>query len=165
MKSYLLQVAALVGKFSMYLQHLQNAISETKFATNFSFTTQYAGSNIMVMVDNINDMKLTFHVFYRKFQKSPKSVFELLQLKKLLNAVVVENRQTKYQEIQLMRFKAAKKSLQNNIVSYVEEILLTLCSHFGALTADDAEGLNVDDQRAFTGDKVKMYPALRWANV
>ena len=53
-----------------------------------------------------------------------------------------------------MRFEAAKKSLQNNIVSYVEEILLSLYSHFGALTEDDAEELNIDDQRAFTGDKV-----------
>ena len=83
-------------------------------------------------------------------------MFELPQLKKLLNAVVVENGQTKYQEIQLMRIEAAKKSLQNNIVSYVEEILLSLCSRFGALIENDAKGLNIDDQRAFVGDKVKM---------
>ena len=149
-------MAALADKFGMYLQHLQNFIPNTKFAMNFSLTMQYADSNIMMMIDNVIDIKLTYHVFYRKFQKSPESVFELPRLKKLLNAVVVENGQTKYQEIQLMRFEPAKKSWQNNIVSYVEEILLSLCSCFGALTEDDAEGLNVDDQRAFTGDKVKM---------
>ena len=38
-----------------------------------------------------------------------------------------------------MRFEVAKTSLQNNIVSYVEEILLSLYSRFGALTEDDAE--------------------------
>ena len=71
----------------------------------------------------------------------------------MLNSVVVEDGKTKYQGVQLSRFDAAKKSLQNNIVTYVQNILLSLYSRFGALTEDDATELEVD-QRAFTGDRV-----------
>ena len=53
--------------------------------------------------------------------------------------------------VKLLRFDAAKESLQNNVLSYVEEILISLFSRFGALTEDDAKGLRTDE-RAFSGD-------------
>ena len=56
-------------------------------AKNFSLASQYANSDIINMVDRINDMKLTYQLFYRKFEKSPESVFELPRLEKLLNSV------------------------------------------------------------------------------
>ena len=49
-----------------------------------------------------------------------------------------------------MRFDTAKQSLQNNVLSYVDEILMSLLSRFGALTEDDADGLGIDE-RAFSG--------------
>ena len=61
---------SVILKCCLFLDLLQSA-------KNFSLATQYADSNIMMMVDCVNDMKLTYHLFYRKFQKSPESVFEL----------------------------------------------------------------------------------------
>ena len=53
--------------------------------------------------------------------------------------------------VKLLRFDAAKKSLQNNVLSYVEKILISLFFRFEALTEGDAKGLRTDE-RAFSGD-------------
>ena len=50
-----------------------------------------------------------------------------------------------------MRFDAVKQSLQIDVYSYVEEILMSLFSCFGALKEDDTEGLGIDE-RPFSGD-------------
>ena len=65
------------------------------------------------------------------------SVFELPQLKKFLNDVIIDGNDVTYQEVKLMRRDAAKQSLQNNVLSYFEEILMSLFSPFRALTEDD----------------------------
>ena len=50
-----------------------------------------------------------------------------------------------------MRFDAVKQSVQNNVLSYVQEILMSLFSRFGALTEDDTDSLGIDE-RTFSGD-------------
>ena len=50
-----------------------------------------------------------------------------------------------------MRFDAAKQSLQNNVLSYVEEILMSLFSRFGTLADNDTEGLAIDE-KGISGD-------------
>ena len=66
------------------------------------------------MVEQINDMKLTYQLFFNFFE----SVLELPRLKNLLNNVIIEGN-VMYQGVKLMRFDAAKQSLQNNVLSYV----------------------------------------------
>ena len=120
-------------------------------AKNFSLCSQHNDADIMLMVDRIEDMKITYQLFYRKFKANPESVFELPHLKKLLNSIVIEDEQVIYQGVKLLRFDVAKASIQNNVLSYVEDILGSLLSRFGALTEEDVEELGVD-KRAFSGD-------------
>ena len=103
------------------------------------------------MAERIEDMKLTYQPFYRKFKSSPESVFELPRLKKFLNDVIIAGNDDMYQGVKLMRFDAAKQSLQNSVLSYVKETLMSLFPRFGALTDDDTEGFGID-KRAFSGD-------------
>lgn len=84
-------------------------------------------------------MKLTYQLFYRRFKSSPETVFDLPQLKKFLNDAIIEGNDVMYQGKKLMRFDTAKQSIQNNVLSYVEEILMNLFSCFGALTENDIE--------------------------
>ena len=65
--------ASVLLKYCLFLDLLDSA-------KNFSLASQYANSDIINMVDRINDMKLTYQLFYRKFEKSPESVFELPRL-------------------------------------------------------------------------------------
>ena len=73
---------------------------------------------MMLKVERIDDMKLTYQLFYRQFRSSPEFVFELPLLKKFLNDVTIEGNDAMYQGVKLMRFDAARQSLQNNVLSY-----------------------------------------------
>lgn len=121
-------------------------------AKNFSLATQYEDSDIVNMVDRIDDMKLTYQLFYRKFKKSPKSVFELPTLKKFLNNIKIEDdNKVTYQGIKLLNFEQAKKSIENKALSYVENILTCLSIRFGELIGDDETEV---DERSLMGDKL-----------
>ena len=68
-----------------------------------------------------------------------------------MNDVIKEGNDVTYQAVKLMRFDAAKQSLQNNVLSYVEEILMSLFSRFGTLADNDTEGLAIDE-KGISGD-------------
>ena len=116
----------------------------------FSLASQYAGSDIINMVDRINDMKLTYQLFYPKFEKLPKSVFELPRLKKLLNSVKMEDGNVTYQGVKLLQFEQTKSSIESKILSHVEDILTCLSYCFGELLGD---GMEVNE-RSSMGDKL-----------
>ena len=44
-------------------------------AKNFSLSSQHCDTDIMLMDEQIDDMKLTYQLFYRKFKSSPESVY------------------------------------------------------------------------------------------
>ena len=119
-------------------------------AKSFSLASQYVDSDIINMVDRINDMKLTYQLFYRKFETLPESVFGLPRLKKLLNSVKMEDGNVTYQGVKLVQFEQAKSSIESNILSYVEDISTCLSHCFGELIGD---GMEVDE-RSLMGDKL-----------
>ena len=121
-------------------------------AKNFSLASQYAHSDIFSMVDRIDDMKLTYQLFKRKFEKSPESVFELPRLKKLLNSVKMEDGNATYRGVKLLQFEQAKSSIESNILSYAEDTLTCLSYRFGELIGD---GMEVDE-RSLMGDKLLL---------
>lgn len=47
----------------------------------FSLSSQHADTDIMLIVDRIDDIKLTYQLFHQKFKSSPESVFELPYLR------------------------------------------------------------------------------------
>ena len=90
-------------------------------AKKFSLPYQHSDTDITLLVEQIDDMKPTYQLFYLKFKSSPESVFELQRLKKFLNDVIIEGNDITYQRVKLMRFDAVKQNLQNNLLLYVEE--------------------------------------------
>ena len=68
----------------------------------FSLAPQYKDIDIILLVEHINDMRLSHQLFANKFQVSPESIFELLPVKKLLTEIVdSENDRYFYQAIKL----------------------------------------------------------------
>lgn len=155
-------MTAFIQKFGVYLQHLVNVVAYTSKQAillkwkgregkwlnqvcylNRAYSSicciQRADTDIMLMVEWIDDMKMTYQLFYRRFKSFPETVFDLPRLKKCLNDVIIEGNDVMYQGKKLMWFDRAKQSLQNNVLSYVEEILMSLLSRFGALTENDTE--------------------------
>ena len=105
-----------VDKFGVYIQYIENVICDTlkrlvgreeeadgwswsapemyyfhwKFLNSAKncLSSQYKDIYITLLVERIDDMKLSHKLFDNKFQASPESVFELPRVKKLLTQIM-----------------------------------------------------------------------------
>ena len=115
-------------------------------------SSQYKDIYIILLVERIDDMKLSYKLFDNKFQASPESVFELPRVKKLLTQIMHKWWVLFYQGKKLKNFQRGKDSIKNNVVLYVSSITLCLEEWFGELTGD---GGNVEiDTRVVDEDKI-----------
>ena len=57
-------------------------------AKNFSLASQYKDIDIILLVEQIDDMKVSYQLFANKCQASPESISELPCVKKLLTQIV-----------------------------------------------------------------------------
>ena len=57
-------------------------------AKNFSLASQYKDIDIILLVEQIDDKKVSYQLFANKCQASPESVSELPCVKKLLTQIV-----------------------------------------------------------------------------
>ena len=163
-------MAGIVDKFGVYIQHIENVIRKQMVeaevlmkysvfidildsAKNFNLALQYKDIDIILLVEQIDGMKLSYQLFANKFQASPESTFELPQVKKLLTQIMHnENDEYFYQGIKLKNFQRGKDSIKNNEVLYVSSIIFCLEEWFGELTGD---GENVEiGTRVVDGDKI-----------
>ena len=55
---------------------------------NFSLPSQYKDNAIILLVERISDMKLSYQLFADKYQASPEGVFVLPRVKKVLTQSV-----------------------------------------------------------------------------
>lgn len=62
------------------------------------------------MVEQIDDMKLTYQFCYQKFKASPEFMFELPH-KTFLNDIIIDGNDVTYHGAKLMRFDPAKQIL------------------------------------------------------
>ena len=115
-------MAGIVDKFGVYIQHIENVIRKQMVeaevlmkysvfidildsAKNFNLALQYKDIDIILLVEQIDGMKLSYQLFANKFQASPGSAFELPQVKKLLTQIMHnQNDEYFYQGIKLKNF-------------------------------------------------------------
>ena len=67
--------AEVLVKYSIFIGILDSA-------KNFSLASQYKDSDIILFLERIDEMNLSYQLFANKFQASPESVFELPHMKK-----------------------------------------------------------------------------------
>lgn len=183
---YMRSMNGFIDKFGVYLQHLENVISDTSkkcdratlegkrrqlvnaevilkccvfvdlldSAKKFSLASQFKDTDILMLVERIDDMKSTYQRFAHKFRKSPESVLTMPTIKKVLDRVEKdEDGDYIYQGIRLNYFEKAKQIIINNILSYVESILKCIGQRFGVFCGDD-NTIDDIDERILRGDKV-----------
>ena len=93
-------------------------------AKNFSLASQYKDTDVIMLVERIYDMKLTYQRFGKKFAKSPESVFQLPMIKKVLEHITQDgDGDYVYQGIRLNYFERAKDAIANNVLEDVNAIL------------------------------------------
>ena len=97
---------------------------------------------MLLLVERIDDMKLTYQRFGKKFAKSPESVFQLPTIKKVLERITQDSdRDYVYQGIRLNYFERAKDAIANNVLEDVNAILTCIHKRFSIFTVtDDGEG-------------------------
>ena len=129
-------------------------------AKNFSLASQYKATDVIMLVERIDDMKLTYQRFGKKFAKSPESVFQLPTIKKVLECITQDgDRDYVYQGIRLNYFETAKDAIANNVLEDVNAILTCIHERFGIFTVTDDDEGKVDE-RVDAGDKVLHDVAL-----
>ena len=125
-------------------------------AKNFSLASQYKDTNVIMLVERIDDMKLTYQRFGKKFAKSPESVFQLPTIKKVLERITQDgDGDYVYQGIRLNYFERAKGAIANNVLEDVNAILTCIHKRFSIFTVtDDDEAEGEVDKRVAANDKV-----------
>ena len=80
---------------------------------NFGLTSQYKDIDVILLVEQIIDMKLSYQLFANKFQASLESNFELLRVWKVSILIVLnENYEYFYLDIKLKNFQPGKGSIK-----------------------------------------------------
>ena len=80
---------------------------------NFNLTSQYKDIDIILLVEQITDMKLSYQLFANKFQASLENNFELLRVWKVSTLIVLnENCEYFYLGIKLKNFQPGKGSIK-----------------------------------------------------
>ena len=69
----------------------------------------------MLLVERMDDMKLTYQRFLEKFEQNPNAVFELPTVRKVLEHIEMNEGNQVYQGVSLMYFERAKASVANNM--------------------------------------------------
>lgn len=77
---------------------------------NVGLCFQHSDTDLIIMVEQIDDMKLTYQFCYQKFKASPEFMFELPH-KTFLNDIIIDGNDVTYHGAKLMRFDPAKQIL------------------------------------------------------
>lgn len=118
-------------------------------AKNFNLASQYINFVIILVVEQITDMKISYKLFANKFQAFSESVFELPHVKKLSTQIKQNGNDEYFYKERLNNFQRGKTQSKTTFLS---SIILCLQEPFGVLM-EDGENFKTD-ARVVDGDKV-----------
>ena len=139
--------AEVLLKCSVFIDILQSP-------KKFSLASQFKDIDIMLLVERMDDMKLTYQRFFEKFEQNPNSLFELPTVRKVLEHIETNEANQVYQGVSLKYFERAKASVDNNICDNIRSILLCLEDLFEILVEDADEVHDDHEQHLLSGDEI-----------
>ena len=135
--------------WSWHTHEIRSFIEILDSAKNFNLASQYTNFVIILVVEQITDMKISYQLFANKFQAFSESVFELPHVKKLSTQIKQNGNDEYFYKEKLNNFQRGK--IQSK-TTYLSSIILCLQEPFSVLM-EDGENFKTD-ARVVDGDKV-----------